>query len=255
MPEVRRSTRQYDVLSLQRDATLARRLQAFGAGAFSHSISLPSPDDVPERFRSHRNNVPFSGALARCPYLRSVFDEIQSPKAAFRLLRRGPHSAYSLHDDRDKGADVARMQIPVVTNARAFLALADDRCAARCPASTDLRRFEDAAGDVWFDLEALDSVFGDSLQLFELQSGYLYFFDTDEVHTLINAGDDERITLAVDVVRTPWLAEWLTSAVAEHVEPVDPCSLDGRLRWQWNSLRLGVLRHPAAAGAAASARR
>lgn len=237
-----KSARPYDVQRLRDEVNIIRGVEDFGAGAYSHAISLPSADQVPELYREHRNNLPFSGALDKCPYLRELFDGFATPKASFRLLRREPHSAYSLHDDRDKGSGVVRMQIPILTNDLAFLVIADDRCEARFPDAAQLERCRDAKGDIWFDVATLGRVFGDCLEVFRLECGYLYYFDTDQVHTLVNAGDEERITLAVDLVSNPWLADWMAASLTEPV-PGARGWLPSSARWQWNALRFGILRN------------
>jgi len=112
------------------------------------------------------------------------------------LLRRAPESAYSLHDDRDIGSDVLRMQVPIITDKSAFLALpADslDREAFNRFASDYIERTSD---DTWFELDDLTQRFERDFEYFFLEPGYLYYFDTNKLHTLINAGNTARITLA-----------------------------------------------------------
>ena len=233
----------YDCEKLTREAALARRIQGYDKGAFGHSISLPSEEEVDPRFKVHHNNLPFSGALAGCPYLRSIFESFRAKKSSFRLLRRAPRSAYSFHDDRDKGPDILRLQIPIVTSQHAYLVLpredADLDALVRAMASAD----EDESADIWFDLEKLERLFGGRLDLFQLEPGLLYFFDTNRIHTLINGDEEERIALVLDVVRNEWVERWISEQLTRDVAPASPRPSPA-VRWQWNALRHGVIRNP-----------
>lgn len=237
-----RSTHTYDLERLHRDVATAVSIQDFSEGAYGHCISLPDAAALDERFRSHPINLPFSRALDRCPYLREILDGFTAPKASFRLLRRTARSAYSLHDDKDKGAGVIRAQIPILTNDRSYLALGTD------PAALDVfDRYPEVfranrEGDIWFDLATVERVWGEDLVLFQLEPGYLYYFDTDRVHTLINAGDTDRITLCVDLVLEAWLEGWMAEHVTVSVPPVrGPRSAS--VRWKWNALAHGLIVH------------
>ena len=35
------------------------------------------------------------------------------------------------------------------------------------------------------------------------------YFDTDRIHTLLNGGDKDRITLSIDLIRNDWLRTWM----------------------------------------------
>jgi hypothetical protein len=231
----------YDVALLSREIEIARNILEFDQGPYGNAISLPSADQLGESYRTHHNNLPFSGALAACPYFESIFDSFQTEKAAFRLLRRGPHSAYAFHDDKDRGRDIVRFQIPINTSNDAFLLLARN--------GLDIERFDidssgfagDQNGDVWFNMEQLYKVCSDVVDLFYLEPGYVNFFDTDQVHTLINGGGDERVTLSFDLVMNEWLERWmeanLTYAIA--TSPIEPSR---SAKWNWNALRHGIIR-------------
>src|SRR5439155_23578590 len=148
-------------------------------GPYGNGISLPSAEQRDEPFRAHRNNNPFSGAMAKCPYFREIFDSFRAPKTAYRLLRRGPKAAYAFHDDIDKGPSVARFQIPFVTSENAFLLIVTG--------DLDMRRFDfdqsnfkgDSSGDVWFDLDKLRRACDGAVDLYHLEAGYLHYFDTN----------------------------------------------------------------------------
>jgi len=242
MSSMLRGDVRYDLEILRAELRQARAVQDFELGAFGHSISLPAAHDLHQPYRSHRNNVPFSGALAQCPPMRAIFDSLAAEKASFRLLRRGPGTAYGLHDDRDKGAGVHRFQIPIVTNPASFL------CVMREDASQDAvsDRLAEilAGGDLHFDYARFDSAFGEWFDVFSLPPGYLYRFDTNRMHTAINAGDEERIVLAIDLVENEWLEEWLARHVSLPVEPTLAEDLPAA-SWEWTSLRHGLLVHPA----------
>jgi hypothetical protein len=235
------SPRRYDLARLAADAERAAARQGFDRGAYGHSISLPAAEQLDERFREHPNNLPFADALGACRSLREIFDELASPKASFRLLRRSPRSAYGLHDDRDKGVDVIRLQIPIVTNDLSFLVVSRTGAAELDVFAEMPEAFApDAHGDIWFDMARLAAVWGDRLALFQLEPGRIYFFDTDRVHTLINAGDVPRVTLAVDLVLDDWLGSWMERELTEDV-PALPNPGSPAIRWQWNALRHGLI--------------
>lgn len=236
------SSLRFDEKKLAEEVLLAQGVSGFDAGPYGNCISLPTAEDLGERFRSHHNNLPFSGALGQCPHMREIFDSFLTEKAAFRLLRRKSKTAYALHDDKDKGSDILRFQIPITTNENAFLLLTR--------AGVDLREFEslaackndDGSGNFWFDLEKLDKVLAGQFELYSLQPGRLYYFDTDDIHTLINAGDTERITLSLDLVINDWLRKWMKTSLTQIVAPAG-IPRTSSIDWDWNSLRHGVIRN------------
>src|SRR5579859_2905868 len=124
MTTVLRSDHEYDLRRLAREVAIARSILDFPQGPYKNCVSLPAATQIKAEFSSHRNNVPFSGALEHCPYLQEIFDSFQTEKTSFRLMRRAPQSAYAFHDDNDRGADIVRLQIPVSTGPLAYLVLA-----------------------------------------------------------------------------------------------------------------------------------
>jgi hypothetical protein len=241
MAQVLRTANRYDLHRLTQEAAIARDVLDFAKGPYGNGISLPSAHQLDERFRAHHNNLPFSGALDRCPYMKEIFDGFAAPKASFRLLRRGPKAAYAFHDDKDKGPSVMRFQIPFVTSRHAFLLIAKD--------TLDLNRFDfdgskfkgDQNGDVWFDMNKLRQACDGDVELFYLEAGYLHYFDTCQVHTLINAADEERITLSIDVIMNEWLDTWMHKNLSEKVAP-SPMTDSTAITWKWNNLRHGIIR-------------
>jgi len=231
---------EYDVATLAREVAVARAVQDFEHGAYGHSISLPAAEQLDQLGRKHHNNLPFADVLERCPYMAQILAGFEAPKMSFRLLRRAAHSAYALHDDKDKGAHIVRLQIPIVTNERSFLFLPTD--------DLDLEVFQpfvraaNAETDLPFDLETLRRLCGSELRLFRLRPGRLYYFDTDRIHTLLNAGDQDRITLSIDLIRNDWLQAWMAKHFTRALEAYES---EGAvpIRWNWNALRHGVIRN------------
>jgi len=241
MVEVKRGEQLYDVAALRAEIKVAREILEFDKGPYKNAISLPSEDRVYAPYRTHHNNLPFSGALDHCPYLNSIFDSFRTEKAAFRLLRRLPKTAYAFHDDKDRGKHIARFQIPINTSENAFLLIATN--------DIDLRRFDvdssgfkgDSEGNIWFNLEQLHSACANDVELFYLDAGFLNYFDTDQVHTLINGDTDERITLSIDMVVNEWLENWMKTNLT-HIVSSSPIQPSTAVTWKWNALRNGVIR-------------
>jgi hypothetical protein len=76
-----------------------------------------------------------------------------------------------------------------------------------------------------------------------LEPGRLHYFDTSRVHTLVNAGSGERLTLSFDLFANDWVRERFP-AVREEVgdDPLPPLPRPGPMR----SLvaRAAALLHP-----------
>jgi hypothetical protein len=231
----------YDVSALRAEVEIARAISEFDKGPYKNCISLPSEKQVYGRYKAHHNNVPFAGALDACPYLKQIFDSFQTEKAAFRLLRRLPKAAYAFHDDKDRGRDIARFQIPINTSENALLLIATN--------NLDMNRFDtdssgfggDANRDLWFNMEQLHRACADAVELFYLEPGFLHYFDTDQIHTLINAACDERITLSIDLVVNDWLENWIQTHLSHTVSP-SPIEPSRSITWKWNTLRHGIIR-------------
>lgn len=183
--------------ALVRDAHAATRDWDWRRGAYGHALSLPLARDLHPSARYRYPNTPSTGRLDRCPALRAVFDSFQCEKVSFRLLRRPPHSAYGWHTDEWKGAGVVRFQIPIVSDAQSFLV------------TTDYRHVEEIRGDRHpLRPEAFDDFAranAGHVAKHALQPGRLHYFDTTFVHTLVNGGDGERLTLSFDLVANAWL--------------------------------------------------
>ena len=243
MISVVRSSRYYDVAALATDVASARRMLDFGAGTFEHSISLPGENDINASHRSHRNNNPYAGALGACPLFAEIFSSFQAEKACYRLLRRKSGTAYSLHDDKDVDEALVRMQMPVVTNRSALLLVQKDGAELE-PIARRVDEFcQDDGGPIIFDYPRLARDFGEWFDAFLLEPGYFHLIDPTRVHTLINAGDADRVTLCLDMLRNDWLDDWLSENMSQKV-PAMPADSWPDGTWEWSTLRHGLLTHP-----------
>jgi hypothetical protein len=233
---------EYSLPALEVDVAEVRRILEFGAGTYEHSISIPDEDQIHADHRNHRNNVPFANALKYCPYLSELFHGFQADKCSFRLLRRQAGTAYSLHDDRDAGSNIVRMQLPVITNRNALLLVQKDQVETARIAHR-VGEIINNPGPIIFDYQRLRESFDDWFHFFYLEPGRFHFIDTNRVHTLINAGHTDRITLAIDLIRNAWLDQWLAENMTKETSPLCLGELpDGT--WEWSALRHGVLCHP-----------
>lgn len=243
MVSLLRSSQYYDIASLAADVESARRILDFGTGIYEHSISLPAESDINPGYRTHRNNNPYAGALGSCPLFADIFNSFQAEKAGYRLLRRKAGTAYSLHDDKDVDDAVVRMQMPVVTNRSALLLVQKDGAELEPIA----RRVDELTCDdgkpIIFDYPRFAHDFGEWFDAYLLEPGYFHLIDTTRVHTLINAGNDERVTLCIDLLSNDWLDTWLSEHMSREV-PALPADSWPEGSWDWGALRHGLLTHP-----------
>ncbi len=192
---------------LIRDAERAVAGWDWRRGAFGHALSLPAPSDLHPSSRYSYQNFPCTGLLAQCPSFHELFECFRCHKVSFRLLRREPASAYAWHTDRSKGPGVARFQIPIVSPADAFLV------------TTDYERPEEIRGVGRVLTAELFPRFADAnaghFEKHHLEPGRLHYFDTTRVHTLVNPGPGERITLSFDLVANAWLRERFPAILPE----------------------------------------
>ena len=243
MVSVIRSSQHYDVGTLAADVAAVRRILDFGAGAYEHSISLPDEGEISAEHRQHRNNSPYAGALGFCPVFAEIFNSFKCEKAGFRLLRRKGGTAYSLHDDKDVDDNLVRMQMPVVTNRSALLLMQRDgvELVPIARRVNEITRVDEEP--IVFDYPRFAHDFGDWFDAFLLEPGYFHLIDPTRVHTLINAGDTERVTLCIDMLRNDWLDGWLSEHMSQNVPALPAESLPGGT-WEWGALRHGLLTHP-----------
>jgi hypothetical protein len=178
----------------------ARRASAdwdWDRGAYGHALSLPDYRDLHPWGRYSYENFPCTARLDRFPLLRGLFDSFQCEKVSFRLLRRGPRTAYAWHADRAKGPGVVRVQVPIVSGPEAFL-VTTDYVHAKLVRGSGPPLDEDG-----FARFAADNA--GHFMRHALPPGRLYYFDTTRVHTLVNPGAGERLTLAIDLALNAWL--------------------------------------------------
>ena len=190
----------YSVAELSRDAETASQGWDWAQGAYGHTLSLPSSQDLDPRGRNNSSNLPFSGALGRCPAFRAVLDGFECAKSSFRLLRRRGRTSYGWHHDRDKGPGVVRMQIPIVDEQGSELVV------------TDYDSFEQIRGgkrriqDLDY-FESFQRKNAGHFRIFRLQTGLLYYFNTNKLHDLLNRGTGDRLTLSIDLVVNDWVLD------------------------------------------------
>lgn len=213
--------------ALVREARRAVEGWDWNAGAFGHALSLPAYAQLHPYARYSYPNFPCTGRLARCPVFQEIFEGLRCEKVSFRLLRRQPQSAYAWHTDRWKGHGVVRFQIPILSDAAAFLV------------TTDYVRQDQIARAGFADLT--DASFAAFAQAnsgrcarHQLQPGLLYYFDTTRVHTFVNPGPGERITLSFDLLANDWVCERFPE-VHEEIGETSPATLP-----RPRGLRLGL---------------
>lgn len=236
-----KSLASYDLAALQEEVARARARQDFSEGLYGHCISLPAADDLAPEYRTHHNNVPFSGALAECPTMREIFDSLKTEKTSFRLLRRTPGTAYGIHDDLDKGSRILRLQIPIVTNPHAYIVAQKEGVSLDGLAGRVDEILE--GGDLHFDFARFTRTLGQWFDLFSLAPGSMYRFDTDGLHTAINAGDHERIVLGFDILANDWVRDWIDREFTIPVPPT-PAEALSSASWEWTSLQHGLITNP-----------
>lgn len=192
---------QYSSAQLLDDLNVAMKGWDWSQGAYGHSLSLPSREEIEPAHRDHFNNQPYADVLNCCPYFRKIFADFQCEKASFRLLRRPPTSCYAWHTDQDKGPTVVRMQIPIVTNERSTIVITEYE------KYEEFRFTEERMGEreAYEQYDRFRQADRGHFEEHVLQPGKLYYFNTRRFHNLFNRGSSERVTLAMDFVVNDWL--------------------------------------------------
>lgn len=93
---------------LVRDTRRAIERWDWSRGAYGHALSLPAHRQLHPYGRYGYENFPCAALLGQCPLFRQIFEGLECEKVSFRLLRRGPSSAYTWHTDRGKGPGGSR---------------------------------------------------------------------------------------------------------------------------------------------------
>lgn len=187
----------YSLDRLKRDMNTAIRDWDWSRGVYGHALSLPTKKDLHPSGQNHKNNLPYANVLKKCPYFREIFYSFKCGKSSFRLLRRGPQSSYGWHTDEDKGERIIRMQIPIITNNQSYLIV------------TDYNKHREIKGPYkeFIDkknLKEFKKYNKGHYKSYRLKPGTLNFFNTNKLHTLINSGETQRITLLMDFVANDW---------------------------------------------------
>jgi hypothetical protein len=222
--EVHRYDLKVELQALVRETRRAVEGWDWSRGAYGHALSLPARRQLHPHGRHRYENHPCLGILDQCPAFQDVFDALDCEKASFRLLRRAPGSAYTWHTDRRKGQGVVRFQIPLVSDDSAFLV------------TTDYWHVDEVRGEqsVPLNEESFDRFAranAGHYRRHRLEPGRLHYFDTSRVHTLVNAGSGERITLSFDLVVNDWVLAHFPEIRAEvGDDPVSPPPRPGPLR-------------------------
>lgn len=94
-----------------------------------------------------------------------------------------------------------------------------------------------------FDYPRLTETFGEWFDLFVLEPGYFSLIKTNKVHSLVNAGQADRITLAIDLLRNDWLDRWLSDHMTGKITSLSTDRLPEGT-WEWSALQHGLLSHP-----------
>jgi hypothetical protein len=208
---------------LVRDARLATEDWNWSRGAYGHALSLPAYRQLHPYSRYDYGNYPCAALLDECPGFRQLFESLACEKISFRLLRRAPSSAYGWHTDAWKGPGVARFQIPIISDDSAFLV------------TTDYERVDQLQGPAsgHLDEDSFDefaSANAGHFRKHHLKPGRLYHFSTSKVHTLVNPGPGERITLSFDLLANDWLLTRFPEVRSEIGDDPDPLLRPGGLR-------------------------
>lgn len=212
----------FDLERLRADLAIAIADWDWNRGCFGHSLPLTT-GQLSDFGSSHYNNlikgtdgtsrVQAPDTLDDCPYFRSIFDWFQCDKSSFRILRRPPHSSYTVHKDDDIGANTIRVQVPIETNpdVRLLVSTTNQREDFVVPGA-DYRKVEywEQQGLTTNEIQSwLDEFVNTNTKLvriYQLDAGKLYYFDTPlNYHNLWNFGDSTRYTLAIDLIANDWL--------------------------------------------------
>jgi len=193
----------------------AQQIMPFEAGPFACSIPLVGLNLLHPAHSGHYNNSPSANLIhdpapeRAFPAFTALFDLFRSPIAAFRLVRRGPHSTYELHEDTDRGQDVWRFQAPLISGPAAVICLSDKKI------------IEEGRSDpgVYTPEKFRERFVPHRVE--PLMPGWIYGFNVDYIHTLHNGEDTDRVTLLMDVVLgSKGLSWWRASSSELPITPV-----------------------------------
>jgi hypothetical protein len=103
---------------------------------------------------------------------------------------------------------VVRFQVPIVSDDAAFLVTTDFDSVDQVRGGGSGRLSADSFDDV-------ARANAGHLRRHHLEPGRLCYFDTTHVHTLVNPGPGERLTLTVDLVVNDWVLDRFPQVRAE----------------------------------------
>ncbi len=117
--------------------------------------------------------------LARCPAIASIFNQLQCPIKAARLMRLKAGAEIKPHRDHRLSIEYgeARLHVPIHTSAAV-------------------------------------SFFVDDKEI-PMRAGELWYFNADQVHEVYNRGSEDRINLVIDCVANEWLCEQIRAGVLQ----------------------------------------
>lgn len=116
--------------------------------------------------------------LAACPIISRALAGLKCPLKAVRLMRLKAGAEIKPHRDHELGIEhgEARLHIPIHTSDKVLFTVNEQRVPM-------------GAGELWY-------------------------INTDMIHAVINAGDEDRINLVIDCVANDWLREKIQQASA-----------------------------------------
>lgn len=192
----------FDVDKLSLDLQTILSLCKFEDSSYKHSVPVMTEQMCPNSHKGFHNNWPFyQHSMDTIPYFNHIWETLNdlSNITGFRIMRKLPHTAYGIHNDTDAGA-IIRMQIPIQTNDDSWLAY------------TELKEIEEGwTEDNTYYKKDLENRFGNDVTFYQLQPGYLYHFNTDNIHTLTNEGETTRYTLLIDMDKTEKIIEFINN--------------------------------------------
>ena len=197
------------------DLERAEQIMPFEEGPFACSIPLVETNLLHPAHAGHYNSSPSANLIHEtaperaCPAFTALFDLFNSPIAAFRLVRREPHSTYELHEDTDRGQDVWRFQVPLISGPAAVICLSDKRI------------IEEGRSDpgVYTPEKFRERFVPHRVE--PLMPGWIYGFNVDFIHTLHNGENTYRVTLLMDVILGErGLSWWRTNSSELPITPV-----------------------------------
>ena len=186
---------------LKAEVNEVSQLFPYELGPFASSIPLVGKDLLAPSHQEHYNNSPSANIIGNAysnkfPGLNCIFNLLDAPKTAFRLIRRPPQTSYELHEDTDRGKGVWRFQVPINSGPKAVICLSDQIGIREIRSEKNI-----------YTPEKFSKRFKNH-RIATLEEGWLYAFDVDHIHTLHNGESTDRVTLIIDILMSPKNREW-----------------------------------------------